>query len=89
MLRKLFLTLLIIVANCPKDAFAYIDPGTGSILLQSLIATISISVGVIFGLRTKLALLLKRLFGRVRWKKNSDLQRTESDTARTSDKEGK
>jgi hypothetical protein len=36
---KLFkLSILIFTVACPTSAFAYLDPGTGSILLQGLIA---------------------------------------------------
>jgi hypothetical protein len=38
-MNKLFkLSTFILIAVCPTSAFAYLDPGTGSILLQGLIA---------------------------------------------------
>ena len=39
--------LAAIAAAMPADALAYIDPGTGSMLLQSLFATIA--AGLVFG----------------------------------------
>lgn len=45
-----------------SDAFAYIDPGTGSIFLQSVIAGLSIAVGAIVGMRKWLVTVLTRLF---------------------------
>lgn len=44
------------------DAWAYIDPGTGSMLLQSIIAGISIIIATLFSIRTYLISLWHRLF---------------------------
>lgn len=52
-------------------AYAYIDPGTGSALLQSVIASISVGAAVIWGFRNKFSLLFKRILGRDSSKKIS------------------
>jgi len=55
-MNKLFkLSTFILIAVCPTSAFAYLDPGTGSILLQGLIAglaAIAVS-GRLFWVRIK------------------------------------
>ena len=45
MASRIRFTLLLVGAVCPGVAFAYIDPGTGSILIQGLIAAIA-AIGV-------------------------------------------
>ena len=42
-MRKLekMLILVVLVAALPKPAYAYIDPGTGSMILQGLIAALA------------------------------------------------
>jgi hypothetical protein len=46
-LRILLPALLLCAA--PADAFAYLDPGTGSLLLQGLIASVAAGVMVLRG----------------------------------------
>lgn len=41
MAKGLFVTFLIIFFSSSAPAFAYLDPGTGSMLLQGLIGTIA------------------------------------------------
>jgi hypothetical protein len=43
----LLVTLAAVLAVFPETANAYIDPGTGSLLVQSLLATIA--AGLVFG----------------------------------------
>jgi UDP-N-acetylmuramyl pentapeptide phosphotransferase/UDP-N-acetylglucosamine-1-phosphate transferase len=74
MIQFLFCIVMIVFVVDLTNAFAYIDPGTGSVLLQSLIATISVGAAVLFGLRSRLALLWKRLFGGCESNKISNLQ---------------
>jgi len=60
-----------IVSSPPANALLYLDPGTGSFLLQIIIAA-GMSVLFVFGLfRKKLAAFFGRLFG----KKPSDSAR--------------
>jgi hypothetical protein len=51
-----------VFALMPVDALAYIDPGTGSILLQAVIAGVSMALAGLFGLRNWLVSLWRRLF---------------------------
>lgn len=48
MLLRLLLPICLLLA-APADAQAYLDPGTGSILLQGLIASIAAAVMVLRG----------------------------------------
>lgn len=45
MTRKIKFIILVFVTAFPGIAFAYIDPGTGSILIQGLIAAVA-AIGV-------------------------------------------
>ncbi len=56
------LILLCFVLLIPDIAFAYIDPGTGSFILQAIIAFLA-SVAVFFGYQLKIAKsFFKKLF---------------------------
>jgi len=48
MINKLFIILFIIVFLIPSTSWAYLDPGTGSYILQVLAA---LAVGSIFSIR--------------------------------------
>jgi hypothetical protein len=53
---------LLMTVSVPTSAHAYFDPGTGSMLMQALVAAV---VGLAFtlrGLRSRLAALARRLF---------------------------
>lgn len=55
---------LMMTAGVSESAFAYIDPGTGSLLLQGLLAAI---VGALAGIKfywEKISNAFARLFGR-------------------------
>jgi len=58
MIVKIFLTLTIVFLIAPQHAFAYLDPGTGSILFQLLIGSV---VGGIFFVTSKLELIKARI----------------------------
>ena len=68
-MKKLFvctsaLWFLLLLAN---PAYAYLDPGTGSMMIQALlaaVAAISVSIGIFWG-------RLRSFFGRVFGRKNS------------------
>ncbi len=66
-MRKVLYLLLLIIAYTtfqPQKAHAYIDPGTGSYLLQLLIAG---GVGTTFLIKTqwlKIISIIKRIFGK-------------------------
>jgi hypothetical protein len=58
------LLLLLMTAGFSESAFAYIDSGTGSLLLQGLLAAI---VGALVGIKfywKKISNAVARLFGR-------------------------
>jgi len=58
------LLLLLMTAGFSESAFAYIDPGTGSLLLQGLLAAI---VGAMAGIKfywKKISSAVARLFGK-------------------------
>lgn len=58
------LLLLLMIAGVCESAFAYIDPGTGSLLLQGLLAAV---VGALAGIKfywRKISNAVARLFGR-------------------------
>ena len=56
--------LAAIIAVVPMPAMAYIDPGTGSMLIQSLLA--AVAAGLVFG--RSLWHRVKEVFGRSRKK---------------------
>ena len=63
-----FYSLLFIIL--PTTAFAYLDPGIGSIILQLLVAgIISISVAVT-AIRIKISNFFKSIFSFIKKKKN-------------------
>lgn len=58
------LLFLLMTAGVSESAFAYIDPGTGSLLLQGLLTVI---VGALAGIKfywKKISNAVARLFGR-------------------------
>jgi len=62
--RALLLALVAGIVAVPSNAYAYMDPGTGSMIYQTLLALL-LGVGLLFhGLRTKIRAVLHRLFHR-------------------------
>ena len=60
------LSALCIVMLSANRAYAYIDPGTGSMLVQALLAAVA-AVGVSIGMfRRRIRSILGRLFGRAK-----------------------
>ncbi len=67
-----YLSILIIV---PSKAFAYLDPGTGSIILQAILGFIAASVATISIYWTKFKTIIHKIFNR---KKNEkDIKRSD------------
>ena len=69
-MRQLWVFLLCVVSQLiiVNKLYAYIDPGTGSMLVQAVIAAVaaaSVSIGVF---RRSIGSFIGRFFG---WKKNS------------------
>lgn len=62
--KQILLLILIIVILIPKAAFAYLDPGTGSYVLQVVIA---LFIGAIYSVKiywTKIKTFIKRTFSK-------------------------
>ncbi len=59
---KLISFFIIVVAMLPTKAFAYLDPGTGSIILQAILGFIAAAVASISIYWTKFKLFLKKIF---------------------------
>mgnify|MGYP001391211225 CR=1 FL=1 len=62
MSTKLISFFIIVVAMLPTKAFAYLDPGTGSIILQAILGFIAAAVASISIYWTKFKLFLKKIF---------------------------
>ncbi len=45
--RRLLALLVLVLVLCPRDAWAYIDPGTGSVIYQTLLV-ILLGAGFLF-----------------------------------------
>jgi hypothetical protein len=61
--RDFVLALLVFVLLFPGSAFAYIDPGTGSFLLQMLLAGLFAALYTMRRLRHRIWSFVKGLFG--------------------------
>ncbi len=59
---KLISFLIITILMLPTKAFAYLDPGTGSIILQTILGFIAAAVASISIYWTKFKLFLKKIF---------------------------
>ncbi len=62
-----------------SPSHAYLDPGTGSIILQGLLAGVAVAIGVARGYWQKFRMFLAKLRGKSDDKKNdreSDLQQS-------------
>ena len=59
-----FTTIIIFFVVDVHASYAYIDPGAGSALLQSLIASISVGAAVFWGFRNKISIIFNRILGR-------------------------
>ncbi len=65
MLRlRMFFWLLAIFMLLPFPAYAYIDPGTGSMILQVLAAALLAGMVFVQGIRTRLVAFLRKVFGK-------------------------
>ena len=66
----ILITALYVLVFSTKPAFAYLDPGTGSMLIQGLIAAVAaltVSIGIFWG-------RLKSFWGRLFGRKNSKMR---------------
>jgi len=69
--KLLFLSMLFYSLNL-RSAFAYLDPGTGSVILQAIIAAIATASATIAFYWRKFKLLFKKIFGKKEKKDLSD-----------------
>ena len=61
-MKKLILTTLIIFFIITDVSYAYLDPGTGSIILQAIIGFIAAALATVSIYWNKLKLFLNKLF---------------------------
>ena len=66
MQRTLYITILILIS---KEAYAYLDPGSTTLILQSILAFIVGSLAIVGLYWTKFVLLIKNIFIKLK-KKN-------------------
>jgi hypothetical protein len=79
--RALVFTIATAALLISSPSYAYLDPGTGSIILQGLIAGIAVAIGVARGYWQQFKLFLANLTGKADDKKNVE----EPDLEQTSD----
>ena len=71
-MNKIFsLSYIVTLIIFPTKAFAYLDPGTGSIILQAILGFIAATVASISIYWTKFKSLISKLFNKI--KKNKKL----------------
>ncbi len=63
-LNSIFFLLILIVT--PNTSYAYLDPGTGSIILQAILGFIAATVASISIYWTKFKIILKKIFSKKR-----------------------
>ena len=66
MQKTLYITILILIS---KEAYAYLDPGSTTLILQSILAFIVGSLAIVGLYWTKFVLLIKNIFIKLK-KKN-------------------
>ena len=67
-INSIFFLLILIVT--PNTSYAYLDPGTGSIILQAILGFIAAAVASISIYWTKFKIILKKIFSKKRNQKN-------------------
>ena len=67
---KISVISLIIFIGFSNNAFAYLDPGTGSAILSAIVALIASGLAIINSYWTKIKNLYKRLFSKEKKYKN-------------------
>ena len=67
-MKKFFYIVFILLI--PSKAFAYLDPGTGSIILQAILGFIAATVASISIYWTKFKMLVKKIFNKKKNHKN-------------------
>jgi uncharacterized membrane protein len=62
MIRKFVYIYLITLILIPNNAYAYLDPGTGSIILQAILGFIAASIATISFYWVKVKLFFSKIF---------------------------
>ena len=71
-MNKFILLLCLYIMINPTIAYAYLDPGTGSIILQAIIGFIAASITAISVYWIKFKSIISRIFLKKRKKENFD-----------------
>lgn len=71
---KILIYLLCLIAM-PSKAFAYLDPGTGSIILQAILGFIAASIATISIYWTKFKTIIYKIFNKKKYEK--DIKRSD------------
>ena len=71
-MNKVFLIILIFIVLNPSFAYAYLDPGTGSIILQAIIGVIAASLTAISIYWEKFKSIISKIFMRDKKDENKD-----------------
>ena len=67
-INPIFFLLILIIS--PSTAYAYLDPGTGSIILQAILGFIAATVASVSIYWTKFKMLVKKIFSKKKNHKN-------------------
>ena len=63
-MNKLFILIILSIITFPKYSYAYLDPGTGSIILQAIIGFIAAGITTISINWSKFKSLISRIFNK-------------------------
>lgn len=63
-MKKIFISAFLYIVIFPNYAYAYLDPGTGSIILQAIIGFLAASVTAISIYWSKFKSLISKIFNR-------------------------
>tara|TARA_Y100001970_G_C13990920_1_gene728176 strand:- start:331 stop:558 length:228 start_codon:yes stop_codon:yes gene_type:complete len=63
-MNKLFILIILSIIIFPKYSYAYLDPGTGSIILQAIIGFIAAGITTISIYWSKFKSLISRIFNK-------------------------
>ena len=62
--------LILYIILLPSNAYAYLDPGTGSIILQAILGFIAAAIASISVYWTKFKMLINKIFKKKKEEKN-------------------
>ena len=74
---KIVTLSIIFLSILTNYAYAYLDPGTGSFLIQALIAFFAAALAFTTGLWLKIKLFLAKLFGSSKFNRKDKEKKTE------------